>query len=176
MHRRRLLAFLGAGVPATLAGCLGGTNDTASDEPAPEIETDWPTGPYADYPTTTVTVRSDDGSVRGAVRAAVAETPPEREIGLSATDSMPAEGGMLYVHDSVGQRQYDMQDMDFGVDFVFADGEGTITAIRNAPAPAADETGTEQQYAGTAQYVLAVSYQWTDDNAVATGDRLDFEL
>lgn len=177
MHRRRLLACLGAGIPATLAGCLGGTND-GTGEPASEIETDWPTGPYAGsrYATTDVIVRDPAGTVRGAVRAVVPQSEPAYELGLSAAETLPDAGGFLYVYDSVAERSYDMQDMDFGVDFVFADGEKTVTAIRNAPAAATGETGAEQQYTGTAQYVLAVTSQWTDDNGVVAGDRLDFEL
>jgi len=178
MHRRRLLALAGTGGALTLAGCLGGTNEEPASEAVGEIETDWPTGPYNGdrYATTTVAVRSESGTLRGAVRAVVPQSEPAYELGLSVADSLPAAGGFLYTYESVGERSYDMQDMSFGLDFVFADGDRTITAIRNAPAPGAGETGTEQQYAADGQYVLAVGYEWTDDNDVAVGDRLQFEL
>jgi len=65
--------------------------------------------------------------------------------------------------------------MDFGIDIVYADADGTITSIHHAPAPGPGEDGSEQEYPGRGQYVFEVNYEWTAENNVAVGDRLVFE-
>jgi len=166
MRRRRLLAALGAGSLSAVAGCLGGDTGGNSTDGSGDAAATWPTGPYASYETTTVTVTSTDGEPRGTVTAAAARSDARRELGLSAADSMPSTGGMLF-------HQYDTQDMAFGLDLVYADSDRTITAIRDAPAPADGEATT---YAGEGKYMLAVTAEWTEKNGVAVGDTLEFSL
>jgi uncharacterized membrane protein (UPF0127 family) len=66
--------------------------------------------------------------------------------------------------------------MDFGLDIVYADADGTITTISHAPAPGPNEDGSEQEYPGNGQYVLEVNYEWTTRHGVEEGDVLAFEL
>jgi uncharacterized membrane protein (UPF0127 family) len=191
MHRRRLGALLAGSLPLALAGCQTdrtddetATNDTTSGIPdftteeqaaAEALDPDWPTGPYAAYETTPVVVRGADGGVRGAVVAAVADTPDKRRLGLSAAESMPSAGGMLFTYESVGDHTYVMRDMSFGLDIIYATADGEITEIHNAPEPGPDENGAEQTYPGRGQYVFEVNRNWTADNNVSVGDRLVFE-
>lgn len=190
MRRRHLIALLAGGLPAALAGCQ--TDSTADDAATNEttvgidaftdeeraavdrLDPAWPTGPYASYETTPVVVRGADGGVRGAVVAAVADTPDKRRLGLSAAESMPAAGGMLFTYESVGDRTYVMRDMSFGLDIIYADADGTITTIHNAPAPGPNKNGASQTYPGRGQYVFEVTRNWTTDNNVSVGDRLVF--
>jgi len=191
MHRRRLGALLAGSLPLALAGCQ---TDRTADEPAtnatasgiPDFTTeeqaaadalapDWPAGPYAAYDTTPVVVRGADGSVRGAVVAAVADTRDKRRLGLSAAGSMPSAGGMLFTYESVGDHTYVMRDMSFGLDIIYADADGEITEIHTAPEPGPEENGAEQTYPGRGQYVFEVNRNWTTDNNVSVGDRLIFE-
>jgi len=167
MRRRRLLAALGAGSLSAVAGCLGGDTGGNSTDGSGDAAATWPTGPYASYETTTVTVTSTDDQERGTVTAAAARSAPRRELGLSTT------GGMLFVYEEAGTHQYDTQDMAFGLDLVYADSDRTITAIRDAPAPADGEATT---YAGEGKYMLAVTAEWTEKNGVAVGDTLEFSL
>ncbi len=173
MRRRRLLAALGAGSLSAVAGCLGGDTGGNSTDGSGDGAATWPTGPYASYETTTVTVTSTDDQARGTVTAAVARSDARRELGLSAADSMPSTGGMLFVYEEAGTHQYDTQDMAFGLDLVYADSDRTITAIRDAPAPADGEATT---YTGEGKYMLAVTAEWTEKNGVAVGDTLEFSL
>ncbi len=203
MRRRRVLAAVGAAVPLALAGCLdggtggrdtdGGTVGTASDgTDAAETSgngtpsggstdgdgdrTDWPSGPYADYGTSRVHVRTPEGDRLGTVLAAVARTPDQRYLGLSDADSLPEDGGMLFVYGSPADRTFVMRRMDFGLDIVYADGERAITSIHHAPKPRASEDGTEQRYPGHGQYVLELPYGWTTRHGVEAGDLLEFGL
>ena len=201
MRRRRLLGLTAAGTLGAAAGCLG-DGDAASDPDTPadadadgadgsaavgddsdtggddaDGEPAWPTGTYSDYDTTTVTVEGPEGTERGSVTAAIASTGPDRRLGLSDAESLPEDGGMLFVYDApLDSLTYVMRRMSFGIDIVFVDGEREITRIHNAPEPGPNEDGEEQQYDGSGQYVLEVPYEWTDRHDVEVGDSLRFNL
>jgi uncharacterized membrane protein (UPF0127 family) len=198
VQRRRLLAASGAALFASVGGCLdrddsdGGdpatgtgddeqaaTGNGSVDAPAADrdpIETDWPWGPYADREAVDLYAETPDGDPLGGVRAALARTGAERRLGLSDAQSMPEEGGMLFVFDEPSALTFVMRRMDFGLDIVYADADGTITTIRHAPAPGPNEDGSEQEYPGNGQYVLEVNYEWTTRHGVEEGDVLAFEL
>jgi hypothetical protein len=182
MRRRRLLAAIGVGSLGGFAGCTsgglvdGGATDSGSGsdtDSAPE----WPSGSYAGYDTTTVEARSADGDRLGTVNAAIADTGDKRYLGLSDAAALPEDAGMLFVFSAEREDiTFVMREMDFGIDIVYADAEGTITRVHNAPEPGPNEDGNEQKYPGSGQYVLEVPYKWTDRNGVAVGDTLAFEL
>ena len=202
MRRRAFLAACGT---VGLAGCVGesetgGTpNDASADRTPTEAttgrtETDLPTGQgttgrtatdrstagttpalFPGYETTEVRVTTPDGEVLGSVLAAVADTPELRFTGLSDTDHLPADRGMLFVYEAPGEHTYVMRRMDFGIDIVYADGEGVITRIHHAPEPGPGEDGEDQEYPGYGQYVLELPYRWTSERGVETGDVLRFD-
>ncbi|MFW6317784.1 MAG: DUF192 domain-containing protein [Halorubrum sp.] len=198
MRRRHLLAAVGGGSLVGLAGCTDGDSggDDAADSGAesdgssesdggsvsdegsePNPDADWPSESYADYDTTVVEVRGSDDERLGAVTAAVAETGDQRYLGLSDAETLPDDAGMLFVFPEPRESlTFVMREMDFGIDIVYADSEGTITRIHNAPEPGPNEDGGDQRYPGSGQYVLEVPYKWTDRNGVETGDTLAFEL
>lgn len=170
MRRRRLLGLTAAATLGAAAGCLG-TGDGGGGDTA------WPTGTYADYETTTVTVESPEGDSRGSVTAAIADTGDKRILGLSDAESLPEDGGMLFVYDAPRDSlTYVMRRMSFGIDIVYVDGDRTITRIHNAPEPGPNEDGEAQRYPGSGQYVLELPYEWTDRHGVEVGDSLVFEL
>ncbi|ELZ13641.1 hypothetical protein C479_02311 [Halovivax asiaticus JCM 14624] len=173
--RRNYLATVGATATAVgLSGCTGG-------EPQPPNESTNETAPVSDerpvfpgYETTPVTVSTPDGERLGSVTAAVADTDELRQLGLSATESLADDHGMLFIFDRVADRTFVMREMDFGIDIVYADASGTITQIHRAPAPDPDEDGEEHRYPGRGQYVLEVTLDWTTERDVESGDRLDW--
>ena len=201
MRRRRLLGLTAAATAGAAAGCLG-DGDAASDPDAAgdgdanegdgsvdggdgsdtggddgDDEPAWPTGTYADYETTTVTVEGPAGEDQGSVTAAIADNGKKRRLGLSDAASLPEDGGMLFVYDAPRDSlTYVMRRMSFGIDIVYVDGDRTITRIHNAPEPGPNEDGEEQRYPGSGQYVLEVPYEWTDRHGVAVGDSLRFGL
>lgn len=184
MRRRELVAAIGAGSVGGLAGCAGaaptasdGAADGSDGDDGADPAADWPSGTYADYETTAVEARTADGDPLGTVTAAVANTVEKRRLGLSDAESLPEDGGMLFTYDSPRQSlTYVMRRMDFGIDIVYADAEGTIVEIHNAPEPGPNEDGNDQEYPGSGQYVLEVPYEWTDRHGVEIGDELAFEL
>jgi uncharacterized membrane protein (UPF0127 family) len=201
MRRRRLLGLTAAGTLGAAAGCLG-DGDAASDPDTPDDgdadgadgsaadgdnsdtggddgddESAWRTGTYADYETTTVTVEGPDGESGGSVTAAIADDGEKRLLGLSDAESLPEDGGMLFVYGAPRDSlTYVMRRMSFGIDIVYVDGDREITRIHNAPEPGPNEDGEDQRYPGSGQYVLEVPYEWTDRHGVEVGDSLRFNL
>lgn len=182
--RRRYLRTAGATVASiALAGCTDGSPDNASDPSGDGNETgdgssttdeDDAESIHADYETTEVTVSTTAGERLGSVTAAIADTRDMRRLGLSDTEHLPEDRGMLFIFGGVADRTFVMREMDFGIDIVYADADGTITGIHHAPAPEPDEDGSDQRYPGRGQYVLEVSLDWTTDRGVETGDVLDW--
>ena len=142
---------------------------TPTPEPEPAV--------HAGYEQTTVTVvDADTGEELGTVEAAIADNSSLRYTGLSETDELPEDRGMLFTYDSEDRRTYVMRNMSFGIDIVFVGADRTITTIHHAPEPGPDEDGSQQRYPGTGQYVLEVNYEWTAERGIEEGDRLEFEL
>ncbi|WP_222915929.1 DUF192 domain-containing protein [Natrinema sp. SYSU A 869] len=193
LTRRHLLGASGA---VAIAGCLDADDSGEANSQGQVEPTDETTGDDAettnestanetdavaetvheDYETTEVRAVTTDGDELGTVTAAIADTDDLRYLGLSDTDELPSDRGMLFVYESVEERTFVMREMDFGIDIVYADGDGTVTGIHHAPAPGPDEDGDDQRYPGRGQYVLEVGYEWTSDHGVSEGDVLDFDL
>ena len=127
------------------------------------------------YDHATVTVLDENGTELGAVRVAVADTPEKRYTGLSKTESLPSDRGMLFTYDSEGSHTYVMRDMSFGIDIVYVGANGTINTIHHAPEPPEGEDGEDYRYPGEGQYVLEVNYEWTTHHGIEPGDRVVIE-
>ena len=149
--------------------------ETPTETPA-ETPTETPVEVHEDYETTEVTVRSSDGEKLGSVTAAIADTSDLRYLGLSDTEYLPEDRGMLFVFDEVQELTFVMREMDFPIDIVYADDEGVITKIHHARAPGPDEDGNDLQFPGRGKYVLEINHHWTTDRGVEEGDILEFEL
>ena len=115
-----------------------------------------------------VTVLDEDGTELGTVSVRVADTGAERYTGLSDTESLGPSEGMLFVHETVGEKAYVMRDMAFPIDIVFIGPDRQITAIHHAPT----EEPPYQRYRGRAKWVLEVPSNWTVEHGVTIGDRI----
>lgn len=183
-HRRGYLRAVGTTVGAVaLSGCTDGSSYNASDPYGDGSENgdgesttdgDDAAAIHEDYETTEVTVSTAAGEELGTVTAAIADTDDLRYLGLSDTEHLPEDRGMLFIFDGVADRTFVMRGMDFAIDIVYADADGSITRIHHAPAPGPGEDGSNQRYPGRGQYVLEVSLDWTTDRGVETGDVLDW--
>ncbi len=117
-----------------------------------------------EYDNTTVTVTDTDGVELGTVDVKIADTRDKRVIGLSETDSLADNEGMLFVHDEADTQDYVMRNMSFDLDILFIESDGTITDIQHADADS-DET-----YSGYGQFVLEVNQGWAAERNVTIGD------
>lgn len=152
------------------------SDDSPGDDSEEDSSEESSTEVHEDYESTEVRVTTPEGEELGEVTAAIADTSELQRLGLSDTEELPEDRGMLFVYDEPQDLAFAMPDMSFGIDIVFADSEGVITDIYHAPEPEPGEDGTEQAYVGYGQYVLEVVYEWTAERGVEEGDVLEFEL
>jgi uncharacterized membrane protein (UPF0127 family) len=125
------------------------------------------------YERTTVTVVDENGSELGAVDARVADTWQKRLVGLSRTESLGPDEGMVFVHDDEQRRAFVMREMSFPLDIVFVAENGTITQIHHAPVPSAGTGESDlEEYAGVGTYVLEVNRGWTNETGTSVGDQV----
>lgn len=167
--------LVAAGLALYVSGALAPLYTTGGYHPNATTPPDGPAGTptEATYDHVTVTVvDAETNATLGTIRAAVAETDAEKYTGLSKTDSLPPDRGMLFVYDQPGNHTYVMRNMSFGIDIVYVDADGTITAIHHAPEPGPGEDGSAQTYPGYGQYVLEVNYNWTTEHGIEVGDRV----
>jgi uncharacterized membrane protein (UPF0127 family) len=173
--RRRVLVSAAGLATVGVAGCSSSDDSDGLETQEPDQSECAVENPHPGYDQTAVTVCSDEEEL-GSVTAAIADTRYLRYTGLSDTVCLPEDRGMLFVYDAASDHTYVMRGMDFPIDIVYADADGTITSIHHAPEPGPDENGNNQEYDGFGQYVLEVNYNWTTDRGIEAGDRLVFEL
>lgn len=120
-----------------------------------------------EYDRATVTIEDGEtGAELATIEVRIADTWGKRVVGLSGTDSLPANEGMLFVHDEPGEYGYVMRNMAFGIDIVFIDADGTITTIHEA------HPEDEQPFEGSGKYVLEVNVGFTAEHGIEGGDRV----
>ncbi|QIO21727.1 DUF192 domain-containing protein [Haloarcula sp. JP-L23] len=108
------------------------------------------------------------------VEVRIADTFEQRYVGLSKTDAMGPNEGMLFVHEEEGEYAYVMRNMSFPLDIIFVDANGTITTIHHAPLPPEGTSESElQRYEGRGKYVLEVNRGWANRTGVTVGDRVE---
>ncbi|MFC6615525.1 DUF192 domain-containing protein [Halopenitus salinus] len=126
----------------------------------------WPGDP-GEYERTTIEVEDGTtGDRLATVDVRIADTRDKRYTGLSETDSLDPNEGMLFVHDEVGTHAYVMRNMSFPLDILFVDADGTITTIHSA------EADSDDRFEGRGRYVLEVRYGYAAENGIEVGDRV----
>jgi len=157
VNRRRLALVIGLCLAAVVAFAIAAN----------------PGALIAGYETTTVeAVDGETSEPLATVDARIADGTLKRYVGLSATDELAADEGMLFVHAESAEYAYVMRDMAFPIDILFVASDGTVTEIHEAE----PESRPLTEYRGTGQYVLEVPRGWSDRNGVEPGDTLVFEL
>jgi len=126
--------------------------------------------PVTDSNRATVTFVDENDTTLGEVHATIADTPQERYTGLSDTEALANDSGMLFVYHGEGNRTFVMRRMAFPLDMVFIGANGSVTAIHHAPLEADQSSLTN--YRGSAQWILEVNYNWTTAHDVSVGDRV----
>ncbi|MEF8827083.1 MAG: DUF192 domain-containing protein [Halapricum sp.] len=137
-----------------------------------------PTGPLGgllhplEYETGTVTVSDENGTTLATVDVQIADSERERYVGLSETDSLAKDEGMLFVFETSSERAFVMREMDFPLDIVFVAPNGTITTIQHAPVPSETPEEDLRRYRGGGQYVLEVPRGYTNATGIDVGDHV----
>lgn len=80
-------------------------------------------------------LRTGDSDTVLKIPVAIADTPAERQQGLSGTQSLPQDSGMLFVFDTPNKPGFWMKDMKYGLDFVWLDSAMKIIDITHNVMP-----------------------------------------
>ncbi len=158
------LGVLLAGVALAFGGPTAGVRLPSADSVQPEEPSS-----QARAEGTIVVFESQNGTELGRIEAMVADTPSERYTGLSDTDSLAADEGMVFVYPETGDRAFVMREMEFPLDIVFVAGNGTITEIAHAPV---ENDSDLTRYTGRARWVVEVNRGWTTEHGVSVGDEV----
>lgn len=125
---------------------------------------------YFPKPGNTTTVRMNGATIR----ATVADTDEEREQGLSGSEGLAADRGMLFVFPTDGYWSIWMKDMNYAIDILWLNDQKSIVHI--------EEFVTPDTYPQTfvpkvpSRYVLEVQSGIVSKNKLGVGDTLQFKL
>jgi uncharacterized membrane protein (UPF0127 family) len=112
----------------------------------------------------TTTVRSPQGI---DIRVRVANTEKTRELGLSGFIDLPTGQGMLFVFPQVGIYSFWMKDMNFPLDMIWIDENGSVVyRVINADPSSYPKTFTPS---ASARYVLEIPAHTADDYGFLVG-------
>jgi len=112
------------------------------------------------------------GQIAGkTLKIEVADSPAEREIGLSYRKSLPEDQGLLFVFEKPDFYGFWMKDMNFPLDFLWINENFEVVDIsKNITTSTYPDLITPKS---PAQYVLEVNAGLIDKKAWKIGDRLE---
>lgn len=105
-----------------------------------------------------------------SVQASVADTLPERIQGLSGTPFLPDQVVKLFAFGTAGKHSIWMKDMQYPLDILWLDEEGTIIHIEENVSP--DSYPDSFAPSSPALYVIEANAGFTASNTIALGDKV----
>jgi uncharacterized membrane protein (UPF0127 family) len=104
------------------------------------------------------------------VSVALAITDAQRQQGLSGTQPLKENEGMLFVFTDDGEHRFWMKDMNYAIDIIWIDADGRIVYI--APSLSPDTYPNSYGPDAPSRYVLEVSAGFASDHRIQVGDRV----
>jgi uncharacterized membrane protein (UPF0127 family) len=102
------------------------------------------------------------------VSVILATTQAQRAQGLSGTQPLKADEGMLFVFPQDGTYRFWMKDMNYSLDIIWIDADGRIVSI--APSLSPDTYPNSYGPDAPSRYVLEVSAGFAAAHSVKAGD------
>jgi uncharacterized membrane protein (UPF0127 family) len=153
MRTASLFALLAAVVAISIVGYVFFNNESA-----PEA---------AIVPTRTISIEGK------SLRVAVADTDALRAQGLSGSDPLAENEGMLFVFAEDGTYSFWMKDMRYAIDILWLDAEGRVVHIEKGIAPETYPTSFTSH--SPSRYVLEVRAGYADQHDIQIGSRATLE-
>jgi len=144
-----------------LAGCASGSSDTGSGTTTAASEL------------RTVTIDASRGK-EVEVRVEVADTEPERELGLMGRTALGEDRGILFVFDEEQELSFWMKDTLIPLSVAFMDSEGRIVDIQDMKP--LDEDPPYTVSAEPAQYALEVNKGFFEERGIKVGDSAELPV
>lgn len=120
----------------------------------------------------TVRVTDCEGTERATATVGVAESFTQRYVGLSRTESLGADEGLLFPFEEEKSHRIEMRNMEFALDVLYVSTDGEITRITTLPAPEnpIEYYLTYASTSGVGRYVIELPAGWSEANDVSVGD------
>ncbi len=115
---------------------------------------------------------SDQVKIAGvALDVYVADTPAERQRGLSGRDGLADDEGMLFVFEEDGRHTFWMKDMHFAIDIIWIAADGTVVSVVHNATP---DSYPDRTYSPSdpARYVLEVNAGFAARHQIEPGNML----
>lgn len=114
------------------------------------------------------------------IYAQVANTEHKRSMGLSFTEKLDDNAGMLFVFDDVGQKHFWMRDMYFDIDIIWLDENKQVIGFfervsKNTYNPKNPELSKIYHSPENTRFVLEVNSGTIEKLKIKTGDVLNFK-
>jgi uncharacterized protein len=126
----------------------------------------WPQGQPQDLPAATLHVGMHN------IRAQLALTPEQRQIGLMFRQSMPTHEGMLFVFDQASTQCFWMRNTLIPLSVAFLADDGTVVNLADMK-PQSDDSHCSTK---PVRYVLEMNQGWFAKRGVKSGTRISGEL
>lgn len=107
------------------------------------------------------------------VEVEIADSPEEREVGLSNRDSLAQGSGMLFIFPEEGEWSFWMKDTHIALDIIWANAEGRVVSVAKNVLP--DDTSRTYKPTAPALYVLEVAAGFAEARNIAEGSHFVVE-
>jgi len=108
-----------------------------------------------------------------SVSVRLAQTPQEREHGLSGTISLPEGEGMLFFFDTAGFPAFWMKDMTYPIDIIWLSSDWKVVDITHTLPPESYPATVAPQF--STQYVLEVPSGFARTHHITVGQSVSFQ-
>ena len=102
------------------------------------------------------------------IRVTVADSPEEREVGLSGREGLARDEGMLFIFPEDRKYAFWMKDMSFSLDILWLSAEGVVVDMQQGISP--DTYPATFTPRTKARYVLELPAGWVKEYNVRVGD------
>ena len=110
----------------------------------------------------------------GTIYVEIAQTPEQRNQGLSDRKSLEKNRGLLFIFDKAGNYSFWMNKMNFNLDFVFFNDNQIVDLIENVPYPQNGQTPQTVRSEKQFDKVLEVNAGVIKELKLKIGDKAAF--
>lgn len=109
------------------------------------------------------------------IKLTVARTAEEKEIGLSKTNSISENEGMIFLFEKPDYYSFWMKDMKFPIDIIYINGEEIVTIEKNVQPPTKGKSPTIYTSTKPSDKVLEIQAGLSEKYNLKKGDRIKYE-
>ncbi|MFH0861335.1 MAG: DUF192 domain-containing protein [Candidatus Altiarchaeota archaeon] len=110
------------------------------------------------------------------IKVEIADSPQEHSKGLMFRDTIEPDYGMLFVFKNDGVYTFWMKNMNFPIDMLWLSSDGTVVHVESNVPPCEAEPCPLYNPEAQASYVLEVSANFSAQNGIIEGSKMDIRV